>query len=60
MTELADRVEGLMPRETTPEMREAGVELALRVQLGSGYTWGDYMDDLWKVMFDAALRARKD
>ena len=40
--------------EPTQEMREAFVELALRVSLSREYTWGDYANDQWKVMLAAS------
>jgi len=43
-----------LPREATEEMRRAGAAFALGVSLHAGYTWIDYMRDLWEVMAKAA------
>lgn len=44
----------LVPREPTEAMKREGVSKALSVQLSAGYTWPDYMADLWATMLSAA------
>jgi hypothetical protein len=44
----------LVPREPTEAMKREGVTKALSVSLGAGYTWPDYMADLWSTMLYAS------
>ena len=44
----------LVPREPTEAMKREGVTQALSVSLGAGYTWPDYMADLWSTMLAAS------
>ena len=49
----------LVPREPTEAMKREGVTKALSVSLGAGYTWPDYMADLWSAMLYASPGPRR-
>lgn len=48
-----------VPTTPTPEMLDAAVEFAMRVAIHRGYTWPEYMTDLYKIMIKAAPNVNK-